>query len=471
MSDPSLYTFSSPLEGWRHGEPLPDQQHSEGPNAKSYVNPPPTTPSAAYKEFTNPITNSTRGGFDVHIYYLQTNASESQFAQELWERIRREFPELRIYRVWDKPIGPHPVAMFEVNLFTPEQFGAFVPWLVIHRGPLSVLLHPNTGDDVRDHTQLATCHIRFKWEPHHSQHTDHSCSDDVMAWVMSDAAQMYCGLFGLQRTASIAEIKAAHLTYAALYNSNALKSWSWQAADLATLLLSHGNSFDQDQCLDAIRTASSATQKSVLQAALTGQSNLVPMSDKPTPQAAKLATNILNFRDGHCDWPEVLGVAEDACPKEVKRAFYNVLRSLKEKGYRKGGEVMFQLRTMQDTIKSQRSGVFPAEKYVSSNPGERRYDEEFVELDEDDGRSDAADEYDNTGMMDASDEGDEEADTESMNVSDGDADELASVESMDTGEGEEEDEINDCEDYCGMDTMCPTCSDCDDEEEMMAEKF
>lgn len=28
-------------------------------------------------------------------------------------------PELRIYQVWEKPIGPHPVAMFEVNLFNP----------------------------------------------------------------------------------------------------------------------------------------------------------------------------------------------------------------------------------------------------------------------------------------------------------------------------------------------------------------
>lgn len=27
---------------------------------------------------------------------------------------------------------------------------------MIHRGPLSALLHPNTGDDVRDHTQRAT---------------------------------------------------------------------------------------------------------------------------------------------------------------------------------------------------------------------------------------------------------------------------------------------------------------------------
>ena len=36
--------------------------------------------------------------------------------------------------------------MFEVNIFTPAQFGAFVAWLVINRGPLSALVHPNTDD-------------------------------------------------------------------------------------------------------------------------------------------------------------------------------------------------------------------------------------------------------------------------------------------------------------------------------------
>jgi DOPA 4,5-dioxygenase len=54
--------------------------------------------------------------------------------------------------------------MFEVNLFTPAQFGAFIPWLVINRGPLSALLHPNTinletgkhEEEERDHTQRAT---------------------------------------------------------------------------------------------------------------------------------------------------------------------------------------------------------------------------------------------------------------------------------------------------------------------------
>lgn len=67
-------------------------------------------------------------------------------------------PELRIYTFFDKPVGPHPVAMFEVNLFTPAQFGAFVPWLVINRGPLSALIHPNTHEteDERNHTQRAT---------------------------------------------------------------------------------------------------------------------------------------------------------------------------------------------------------------------------------------------------------------------------------------------------------------------------
>ena len=55
-----------------------------------------------------------------------------------------QVPELRTYKLWDGPVGPHPVAMFEVNVFTPAQFGAFVAWLAVWRGPLSVLVHPNT---------------------------------------------------------------------------------------------------------------------------------------------------------------------------------------------------------------------------------------------------------------------------------------------------------------------------------------
>lgn len=117
--------------------------------------------------------------------------SQLEYARQLYDRIRREctspsqplsfrhrfttsqdtdryppVPELRIYRFWEKPVGPHPYAMFEVNLFTPAQFGAFIPWLVIWRGPLSALVHPNTvagapgalesEEELRNHTQRAT---------------------------------------------------------------------------------------------------------------------------------------------------------------------------------------------------------------------------------------------------------------------------------------------------------------------------
>ncbi|KAI9696297.1 MAG: hypothetical protein M1820_008220 [Bogoriella megaspora] len=184
MADPWRYTYPSPLEGYEGLEPLPNDRAADG---KSFINPPTPTPSSAYKSFPSPINNGIRGGFDVHVYFLQTDEIQTKFARELWERVRREFPELRIYQVWDKPIGPHTAGMFEVNLFTPavllavvvssdvssylsvwfngkivqadvlvEQFGAFIPWLVVNRGPLSALLHPNTDDEERDHTQRAT---------------------------------------------------------------------------------------------------------------------------------------------------------------------------------------------------------------------------------------------------------------------------------------------------------------------------
>ncbi|KAH8690497.1 DOPA-like domain-containing protein [Talaromyces proteolyticus] len=155
MADTVHYTFPSPLEGYENLEPLTEEKAEDG---KSLLNLQTGIKSSAYTSFPAPLDNGRRGGFDVHIYYIQRNAGQTKFAQELHERIRREFPELRIYRFWDRPVGPHPVAMFEVNLLNPVEFGAFVPWLAINRGPLSVLIHPNTvnpGEELRNHSQRA----------------------------------------------------------------------------------------------------------------------------------------------------------------------------------------------------------------------------------------------------------------------------------------------------------------------------
>jgi len=141
----------SPLEGYENAEPLPTHFNEDG---KSLYNPP-GPKSGTYDEFPKPI-DSSNNGFDFHIYYMQSVPSEVQYAKELHERVRREFPELRIYRFWDKPVGPHPVAMFEVNTFNPHQTGALFSFLAVNRGPCSVLIHPNTGESLKDHTELAT---------------------------------------------------------------------------------------------------------------------------------------------------------------------------------------------------------------------------------------------------------------------------------------------------------------------------
>ncbi|ROV91255.1 hypothetical protein VPNG_09684 [Cytospora leucostoma] len=157
MTDQFAFTHPSPLEGYENEPPLPEELSEDG---KSLKNPQTGALSKSYETFVDPLSKGRRGGFDIHIYYMP---SQKEYARQLHERIRREFPELRIYRFWEKPVGPHPYPMFEVNLFTPAQFGAFVPWLVIHRGQLSVLVHPNTdepgshwGNELRNHTARAT---------------------------------------------------------------------------------------------------------------------------------------------------------------------------------------------------------------------------------------------------------------------------------------------------------------------------
>jgi len=87
---------------------------------------------------------------------MQSNESEVKFARELYEKIKKEFPEVRIGRFWDKPVGPHPTAMFEVDTVSPHQTGAIFGWLAVNRGPLTVFVHPNTDDAYRDHTELVS---------------------------------------------------------------------------------------------------------------------------------------------------------------------------------------------------------------------------------------------------------------------------------------------------------------------------
>ena len=106
MADPSAYTYPSPLAGYEDAVPLPSEIAEDG---KSYVNPQTGVLSSSYESFTEPLDNGIRGALyvyhhpseaivsllircfsDIHIYYFQKNASQKQFAKELWQRIRYE---------------------------------------------------------------------------------------------------------------------------------------------------------------------------------------------------------------------------------------------------------------------------------------------------------------------------------------------------------------------------------------------
>jgi aromatic ring-cleaving dioxygenase len=97
------------------------------------------------KNDTSPIK-----GFHVHVYYdPATRDAAMRVRDGLAERFAVE-----LGRWHDKPIGPHPRSMYQVK-FAPSEFGTLVPWLMLNREGLDVLVHPETGDDVGDHTDHA----------------------------------------------------------------------------------------------------------------------------------------------------------------------------------------------------------------------------------------------------------------------------------------------------------------------------
>jgi DOPA 4,5-dioxygenase len=86
-------------------------------------------------------------GFHAHIYFDTANRdAAARVREELGTRF-----EVRLGRWHDKPIGPHSKAMYQVA-FSPNLFGELVPWLMLNREGLDILVHPETGDDVADHT-------------------------------------------------------------------------------------------------------------------------------------------------------------------------------------------------------------------------------------------------------------------------------------------------------------------------------
>jgi aromatic ring-cleaving dioxygenase len=89
--------------------------------------------------------------YHAHIYY---DPASKQRAAALREQIAAAFPDAVIGRWHDEPVGPHPQSMYQVA-FATEMFAAFMPWLMLNRDGLTILVHPGTGNGYADHTKHA----------------------------------------------------------------------------------------------------------------------------------------------------------------------------------------------------------------------------------------------------------------------------------------------------------------------------
>ncbi len=86
-------------------------------------------------------------GFHAHIYY---DPATRETAARVREGLARFDVLLGSWH--DEPVGPHPKSMYQV-VFTPRQFGEIVPWLMLHRDGLDILVHPETGNNIKDHLE------------------------------------------------------------------------------------------------------------------------------------------------------------------------------------------------------------------------------------------------------------------------------------------------------------------------------
>jgi DOPA 4,5-dioxygenase len=97
----------------------------------------------------------------VHVYFNHAAHSELKKAEDLKVKIAQNFPDLQHGKLYADPVGPHMEGQFVV--YAPDnRLNMVKEFLKAHNNGLSILIHPNTGNDIVDHSDAKTEWINKK---------------------------------------------------------------------------------------------------------------------------------------------------------------------------------------------------------------------------------------------------------------------------------------------------------------------
>lgn len=97
--------------------------------------------------------------YHAHVYYKPNEMDGDRYQRTRAEMLCKKLSDIcpddvKFGRFHDRPVGPHTSPMFQI-IFSSKDFSTIVEKLMLERRGLSVLIHPETGDEVADHTDHA----------------------------------------------------------------------------------------------------------------------------------------------------------------------------------------------------------------------------------------------------------------------------------------------------------------------------
>ncbi|MBG9390306.1 DOPA 4,5-dioxygenase family protein [Caenimonas aquaedulcis] len=88
--------------------------------------------------------------YHAHVYFDAPTVEQARaLVSDAWHKFY-----VSAGRLHQKEVGPHPRWSCQIG-FDAAEFDKVIPWLEANRNGLDILVHGDTGDDLKDHTDYA----------------------------------------------------------------------------------------------------------------------------------------------------------------------------------------------------------------------------------------------------------------------------------------------------------------------------